>query len=275
MSGSGVRLHSPGSSVPPIDDVGGTRDDVGRRPAARRPATTRPDRSAGPPTTWPRTGTPTCRSANNRAPRPAQSTTTSAPPLPLGANPSRPEPGHVPPSVGEASDQPVEVDRHLDHRSVERPAVDVPGRQPFARARPGAATAPRRATRVQRPASRKTSVPGSMRTPVDASPARSANTAYDRAAQAVTRSCGSGEIGIPERSRNRRCRLLRQVPAEDVDPVTGLGQPHRTGQTDDARPDDDHPGHESGARLRPPPPAGAVGSRRRGPARARRTPRCR
>ena len=50
-----------------------------------------------------------------------------------------------------------------------------------------------------------------------------------------------GEVGVPDRGRDARRRLQREVAREDVDPVAGLEQPEGAAEADDPRADDDHP----------------------------------
>ena len=48
-------------------------------------------------------------------------------------------------------------------------------------------------------------------------------------------------VGAPQRRRDRRRRLQRQVPGDHVDPVPGLQQPDRARQPHHTRTDDDRP----------------------------------
>ena len=108
---------------------------AGRRTSARRRrsrATTRSGRPARPRTTCPRTGTTDGRRrAAERRGRHSRPRPRRRPRRRSDGSPPRLSRVTVPPSSVEPGDQPVEVDRHLDHRRAEGPAVDVPRRQPF------------------------------------------------------------------------------------------------------------------------------------------------
>ena len=119
-------------------------------------------------------------------------------------------------------------------------AVNVhPSAYPLTRVRSSSGTAPTHHGSAL--GSCSTSVPGTIRTPVSSSSASASKAAYDAADQAVTRSCGQRPVRVPERSRDRRRRLQRQVAGEHVDPVPGLEQPDGAGQPDHPGTDHDHP----------------------------------
>ena len=85
------------------------------------------------------------------------------------------------------------------------------------------------------------SVPRRMATPSASCAASRANSSYAALPQAVTLSCGKGEVGVPDRGRHARRRLQGQVAGQHVDAVAGLEQAQRAAEPDDSRADDDDP----------------------------------
>ncbi len=207
-------------------------------------------------TTWPRTGV-TDRSESEQPG--AETRAVHHHVAALGERPDV-EAGDGAAEVLDPGPQPVQVDRHLDDRGGEGPAVDVPrpqrgrplqawdggrppglhlglGQQLGARHHPHAGLVVVRLAREHLEGARG---PGG---------------------DLVRR---EGAIGVPDRRCHGRRRLAREVPGDHVDPVPGLEQPDRAGQSHDARPDHDHPAHGAvlaGALLE----SGGFGLRRRRP----------
>ena len=132
----------------------------------------------------------------------------------------------------------AQVARHVDHRRHERPGVGV-RRRWLARVR--APAPPRPTTDPGVGSAQQLGAAAHRRRRRRSSPGSRANSAYVAAAPGGDLVLREGEIGVPDRGRDARRRLEREVTSEHVDPVAGLEQPEGAAEADDPGADDDHP----------------------------------